>query len=285
MAINYEKLLAWSFEDVEQTYSKRDTMLYALGLGFGADPCDREQLKFVFENGLQALPSMAVVLGYPGFWISHPDTGVDATRLVHGEQSVAWHQPLPVEGTVVGRTSVREVIDKGEGKGALVLTQREVFDKASGDKLCTQQSTTFCRADGGFGGPSGPAPKPHVLPQTEPDLHVDFAILPQAALIYRLSGDYNPLHADPQLAEKAGFRQPILHGLCTFGMAGHAILKSCCGYQTDRLKSLQVRFSAPVYPGETLRTEIWRQGSECSFRARVLERDLVVLNNGRAELG
>jgi len=284
MAIDYDRLMAWQFEEVEQSYSKRDTMLYALGLGLGADPCDRQQLRFVFEKELQALPTMVVVLGYPGFWLSNPDTGVDATRLVHGEQSVVWHRPLPAEGSVVGRTSVREIVDKGEGRGALVFTQREVSDSATGELLCTQYSTTFCRANGGFGGPDRTAPKPHPIPEREPEQWIDQQILPQAALIYRLSGDYNPLHADPDLAEKAGFQQPILHGLCTFGMAGHALLKSCCDYQPERLKSMPARFSAPVYPGETLRTEFWSDGAEISFRARVLERDLVVLNNGRAEV-
>jgi acyl dehydratase len=140
------------------------------------------------------------------------------------------------------------------------------------------------RGDGGFGGPAGPTPEPHRLPEEPPHLSLDLPTLPQAALIYRLSGDYNPLHADPKIAAAAGFARPILHGLCTFGIASRAIVKACCGNDPDKLRKIQVRFSAPVFPGETIRTEIWRDGLTMSFRARAVERDTVVLNNGLAVL-
>ena len=152
------------------------------------------------------------------------------------------------------------------------------------NRVETDDALTFCRADGGFGGPSGPVKEPHPIPQTAPHHVCDLPTLPQAALIYRLSGDYNPLHADPAYAQKAGFRMPILHGRCTFSIAGHAILRTCCGYDAARFKSMAGRFSAPVYPGETIRTEMWRDGATVSFRARVVERDIVVLDNGLAEL-
>jgi acyl dehydratase len=145
-------------------------------------------------------------------------------------------------------------------------------------------STTFLRGDGGFGGPSGPTPEPHRLPERQPDISVDLPTLPQAGLIYRLSGDYNPLHADPAVAAGAGFSRPILHGLCTFGVAGRAVLRACCDNDQRRLGSFRARFSAPVYPGETIRTEIWRDAQTISFRARVPERDIVVLGNGLATL-
>ena len=144
--------------------------------------------------------------------------------------------------------------------------------------------TTFCRGDGGFGGPTGPSPKPHVLPERPPDTSCDLATLPQAALLYRLNGDYNPLHADPEVAKAAGFDRPILHGLCTFGIVTHAILRTCCDYDSHAVRTMDARFSSPVFPGETIRTEIWREANEVSFRVRVVERDVVVLNNGRAEL-
>ncbi len=260
----------------------KDTILYALGLGCGADPLDLEDLRFVYEDGLLALPSMAVVLGYPVFWIKHPDTGVDWRMVLHGEQGLVIHHPLPAAATVIGKSRVTEIVDKGPGKGALLFSDRDVIDKATGALLCTLTSTTFIRGEGGFGGPSGPAPEPHKLPDRAPDMQRDIATLPQAALIYRLSGDFNPLHADPRVASAVGFPRPILHGLCSFGVAVRALLKACGGNDPARLKDLQLRFTAPVFPGETIRTEIWQDGATVSFRARVVERDLVVLNNGRA---
>jgi len=284
MPIDYDQLINWKIPEVEQRYTKRDTILYALGVGLGADPCDANQLKFVYEQNLQALPTMAIVLGYPGPWYAHPDTGITRSHVVHGEQSFAIRQPLPAEGAIVGLTKIAGVIDKGKDKGALVITECTVRDKASGDTLCTLTSTSFCRADGGFGGPSGPVKPVHPIPDTPPDAVCDLPTLPQAALIYRLSGDYNPLHADPAYARKAGFRMPILHGRCTFSVAGHAILKTCCGYDPARFRTMAGRFSSPVYPGETIRTEIWRDGNIVSFRSSVPARGVTVLNNGRAEI-
>jgi len=284
MAIDYQKLKNWHFPDLEHRYEAKDTILYALGVGCGADPMDRTELPFVYEEGLKALPTMAVVLGYPGFWLKDPQTGVDWRKILHGEQGLVIHKPLPASGTVIGRSRVTEIVDKGPGKGALLYSDRQVFDKATGDLLATLTSTTFIRGEGGFGGPSGPAPEPHILPERAPDETVDLKTLPQAALIYRLSGDYNPLHADPDVAASAGFERPILHGLCTYAVAGRAILRACCGNDPARLRRFDLRFSAPVMPGETVRTEIWRDGSRVSFRARVVERDIVVLNNGLAEV-
>ena len=284
MPIDYEKLINWKIPEVVQRFTRRDTMLYALGVGLGADPCDANELKFVYEQDLQALPTMAIILGYPGPWHAHPDTGITRSHVVHGEQSFVIHRPLPVEGEIVGLTRVAGVVDKGKDKGALVMTESTVRDKASGNTLCTLTSTTFCRADGGFGGPAGPTKSPHPIPATPPDAVCDLPTLPQAALIYRLSGDYNPLHAEPAAAQKAGYPRPILHGRCTFSVAGHAILKTCCGYDPARFRSMAGRFSSPVYPGETIRTEIWRNGSIVSFRSTVPARGVTVLNNGRAEV-
>jgi acyl dehydratase len=285
MPIDYAKLKAWPFADLEHSYQPRDTILYALGLGCGGDPMDEQDLRFVYEDGLLALPTMAVVLGYPGFWLKDPGTGVDWRKVLHGEQGLVLHRPLPASGTVIGRTRVTEIVDKGPEKGALLYSSRDVLDKATGALFCSVTSTTVLRGEGGFGGPQGPIPKVHALPERGPDQAVTLATLPQAALIYRLSGDFNPLHADPKVAQAVGFPRPILHGLCTYGVAGRAILQACCGGDPARLKQLDVRFSAPVFPGETLRTEIWSDGAEVSFRMRAVERDVVVLNNGRAVVG
>jgi len=286
MAIDYQRLKNWPFADVEHSYRAKDTILYALGLGFGADPMDRDQLRFVYEDGLKALPTMATVLAHPGQFAKNPESGIDWKRVVHGEQSVVIHKPLPAAGTAVGCTVIEEIVDKGAGKGALLYSRRDVRDKETGELLASLRSTSFLRGDGGFGGPSGPTRPAHALPERAPDLVCDIATLPQAALIYRLSGDYNPLHADPEIAAMAGFPRPILHGLCTFGVAGHALLRTLCGYDPTRLRRMEARFSAPVFPGETVRTEIWREGQgRAGFRCRVLARDAVVINNGLAEFG
>jgi acyl dehydratase len=288
MAIVYDKLLALDVPEVEHRYTGRDAILYALGLGFGQNPLDEEELAFVYEKNLKALPTFALVLGYSPYWLRNPQSGVNWTKVVHGEQGMVLHKPVMTEGHVVGRTRIVEVIDKGEGKGALVLSERTVVDKKSGDLIATLTQTTFCRGDGGFGGPPREAPPPYSIPERAPDLTCDLPTRPEMALIYRLSGDVNPLHADPEFAKAAGFPKPILHGLATFGVVGHAILKSLCGYDPPRLTAMKGRFSAPVYPGETIRTQMWREntkgGSVISFRASVVERDVVSINNGRAEV-
>ena len=204
--------------------------------------------------------------------------------MLHGEQGLTIHRALRACGTLVGTTRIEEIIDKGPGRGALIYSRRDLHDQQTGELLCSLSSTSFCRSEGGFGGPPGPARAPHELPDRGPDLSCDLPTLPQAALIYRLSGDYNPLHADPAVATAAGFTRPILHGLCTYGVAGRAILETLCGYDPTRLRRMDVRFSAPVYPGETIRTEIWREApGRAGFRSRVVERDIVVLNNGVVE--
>jgi acyl dehydratase len=283
--IDYDRLVNFEIPEVEQRLTRRDTMLYALGVGLGADPCDEDQLKFVYEKDLQALPTMAIVLAAASGWTaSNPALGVTASHTVHGEQGFRILKTLPVEGDLLGKTRVTGVVDKGRGKGALIMTETTVREKATGEAICTLTSTTFARADGGFGGPAGPVKAPHPVPETPPQLTCDLPVLPQAALIYRLSGDYNPLHAEPEHARKVGFRMPILHGRCTFSIAGHALLKALCGYDPARLVAMEGRFSSPVYPGETIRTEMWRDGAAVSFRSTVPARGVTVLDNGRAEI-
>jgi acyl dehydratase len=282
--IDYEQLINFRIPAVEQSYTKRDTMLYALGVGLGSDPLDEDQLRFVYEEKLQALPTMAIILGYPGPWHREGNTGITGSHVVHGEQGFRIEKPLPVEGTIVGTTEIERVLDKGKDKGALIVTRTTVRDKSSDETLCTLTSTTFARADGGFGGPAGPQKEPHPIPDRLADSTCDLPTLPQAALIYRLSGDYNPLHADPAYAKKGGFKAPILHGRATFSIAGHALLRTCCGYDPARLRSMEGRFSSPVYPGEVIRTQMWIEGNVVAFRSTVPARNVTVLNNGRAEV-
>jgi acyl dehydratase len=282
--IDPDKLLAWDFGEIEHRYTARDSILYALGVGLGRDPTDLRQLRFVYEEDLLALPTMPVVLASPGFWVKNPKSGVDWVRVLHGEQGVVLHRPVPAAGSLVGVTRITDILDKGTGKGALAYLERKLYDRATGDLVATLTATSVWRGDGGFSEVRRKAPLPHPLPEREPDARCDLTTLPQAALIYRLSGDDNPLHADPRVARSAGFERPILHGLATFGVAGHALLETECDYDPSRVLEMRARFSAPVYPGETLRTEIWRTDEGCSFRCRALGRDVVVLDNGFARL-
>jgi acyl dehydratase len=284
MPLDPQKILNWKFPDIEHAYTEKDTMLYALGLGCGTDPGEAGDLKFVYERGLVALPTMAVVLAYPGNWLESKESTADYSKVLHGEQYLTVHRPLRPSGVVVGKTRVTDLLDKGKQKGAVLYVERRIVDKASGVPIATMSSAAVLRGDGGHGGKPGPQPEPHQLPAGPPARHVDIKTAPNAALIYRLSGDRNPLHADPKAAAAGGFKTPILHGLCTYGVAGRALIKACCGGDPARLTSLQVRFSAPVFPGETIRTEMWPEGERVSFRARVVERDVVVLNNGLARL-
>lgn len=288
MTIDYHTLRSWPFQDVEQTYTARDAMFYSLAVGYGANPVDVDDLAFVYEKELRVPPTFAVVLGFPGFWARDPKSGIDWVRLLHGEQGIEIHKPLPREATVIGRSRITRVVDKGEGKGALLEIERSLTDKATGERYATLRQLTFCRGDGGFsanGGPSDEAPPaPPAVPDREADYVCELPTRPETALLYRLCGDDNALHADPQIAHAAGFERPILHGLATWAVAAHALLKTLCASDPARLVRFHARFTAPVYPGETIRTEIWRDGNAVSFRARVVERNIIVLNNGTASL-
>jgi hypothetical protein len=229
MPIDTETLLNFPIPTIRQTLRWQDTALYNFSIGLGQDPMDKAQLDFLYEPRLKAMPSMAVVLGYPGFWIRDPGTGVDWVKVVHGEQSLILHKPLPSEGELVGVSRVTGIVDRGAGKGAMVYSSREVRD-AAGELLATLEMTTFARGDGGFGGPTGPVKAPHPEPEGAPDITLDLPTRPEAAIVYRLNGDLNPLHIDPDIAKAAGFERPILHGLCTFGVVCHALMRSLCDY-------------------------------------------------------
>lgn len=282
MPIDVEKLLSYPIPVIHQTLTRQQTAFYALSVGLGADPMDERQLRYVdYSRDLQVLPSQALVLAHPGFWLGDPQSGVDPKRVVHGEQSLEIHSPLPVAGEVVSETKIVDLVDKGPGNGALLYTRKELRRADDNRLLASTLNTTFIRGGGGFGG--NPAPTSawgaSRTPEGEPEICVDLQTRPEQALYYRMNGDDNPLHADPSVASAAGFSRPILHGLCTFGVVCHALISALANYDASRLRSMSLRFSAPVLPGETIRTEIWRDGS---FRARVLERDVLVVSNGAA---
>ncbi len=260
-------------------------MLYALGAGLGGDPLDEAQLPYVYEDGLRALPTLAITLTYPALLAAYVQAGADPARVLHGEQQFELHGPLPVQAELEGETRVLALIDKGPGRGLLVYNRTEVRQAADGRPVATLTSSSFLLDEGGAGGdaPCTPIDLPPV-PGRQPDEVCVLGSLPQAALIYRLSGDYNPLHVLPRLARAAGHARPILHGRCSYAMAGHALLRAACGYDAARLTGMAARFTAPVYPGETLSTDIWYGGNGLQFRTRVAERDTVVLDRGRATL-
>lgn len=289
MALDYDRIKHWPQPPLTQTYGERDTILYALGLGTAmSNPPAADDLRYVYEGvrggELQALPTMAVNLGVGPFWMMDPATGIDWKKILHGEQYLTLHKPLPASGSVIAHHSIDEIYDKGEAKGSVLYARREIVDAASGEALATLVAAVFLRGNGGFGGKSEGAPKPHAIPERAADAVLDLPTRPELAAIYRLSGDYNPLHIDPAVAIAAGFERPIFHGLGTYGVAGRALLKLLCGNDGARLRKMNCRFANPVYPGETIRTEVWFEGAGvAAFRCKVVERDLLVLNNGYVE--
>ena len=287
--LDYRGLKAFSFPVVVQEYDERDALLYALALGLGADPLDPRGLRYVYERDAQVLPTFSAVLGAPGMWTrEHPELGIAYEQMVHGEHRIQFHRPLPLKAKITGRSRIGRVVDKGVGRGAIVEVIRTVHDSSTDDLLATMDYLLFCRGDGGFSaeGQASDAPREPLTPTPESDfnLSVEWQTRPDAALIYRLAGDMNSLHADPEVAARAGFRQPILHGLATFAMAGAALLRAFCDNDSARLLSLACRFSAPVYPGELLQIQAWIQDHRIAFRVRVPERNVFALTHGSAEI-
>jgi acyl dehydratase len=224
---------------------------------------------------------MALTLAHPGFWLSDPRSGVDASGVLHADQEVELLARLPTDGVVHSRSRIVALIDKGPGKAALLRTETWIEDH-EGIALARLLRTTFIRNGGGFGGENEPPHPLRVPPNHDPEHIVDLPTRPEQALLYRLNGDLNPLHAAPDAAREAGFERPILHGLCTMGIVCHALLRALADYDDSRLRTIRLRFCGVVLPGETLRTEIWSDGS---FRARVIERNAIVVDDGAAVLG
>lgn len=284
MPIDYNTLMNWRIPDAQQDYTAKDCMLYALGIGFGAAPLDDRHLTHVYEQELTAFPSMAMVIATGGPWARATGTGIDYAKVVHAEQAFVLHRPLPVGGSAHSRSRVVEIIDKGAGRGAIVTMERDLFVDNDDAPVATLRSSLFCRGDGGCGGPSTPARKPDTMPDRAPDHVHSLPVAPHQALIYRLSGDYNEIHVAPAAAERAGFKAPILHGLCSFAMALRSVADSL-NLAAPQITGASVRFTAIVYPGETLETSVWREGDTARFRTRVVERNVVALDFGSVRLG
>lgn len=282
MPINYDALMSTSVLDEPIEYVEKDTMLYALGVGFGSEPLEQRELPYVTElRALRTVPSMASML-LPRDLLA--DCGWDRSKVLHSEQRLELYRPLPPAAKLLTNHRVVGVYDGGAERGAKILIESEARLARDETALFLLGSTLIARGDGDFGGPAGPAPEPYEMPKREPDLSCDLPTRPNQALLFRLSGDFNPLHADPAFARQAGFDAPILHGRCTYGFACHAILKTICDYDFTLISGLDVRFSAPVYPGDVITTDMWQDRNIISFSCRVRERDVTVIDNGKCTL-
>jgi acyl dehydratase len=258
---------------MEFEYTERDTMLYALGVG-------ATELDFVYERNLKALPTFAVIPAFPAMTGMTSGIEINLVMVLHGEQSFRIHSTIPTKGKLTTKGTVASVYDKG--KGALLHVATETVDE-SGKLIFENTSGVFVRGAGGFGGERGPEAGNNP-PERAPDKTVEMQTLPIQAMIYRLSGDRNPLHIDPDFAKMAGYDRPILHGLCTFGHVGRAVLREYCGNDPSRFGGLSVRFSGVVYPGDTIITEMWDAGDGKVIVQAKTQEGRVVISNAAAEV-
>jgi len=286
MSARYEELKGLKNLGQKYAYTDREVMLYAYGIGLGADPMDEKELAFVNEacatpRALKVVPTFASVAA----WGAGPgEMNLNRVLVVDGERDITFHQSLATAAHIIADSSVREVYDKGKDKG-VVINHQTVLKNEKGEKLATLVASRFARGDGGFGGPNLTQPEPHKMPSRAPDKTVDISTRPDQALIYRLCGDRNPLHSDPEFAKKAGFPQPILHGMCTYGITCRGVLQTYADYDPAAFKQHAVRFSSPVYPGETVTMEMWKDGNVISFEAKVKSRNVTVIKSGKTVLG
>jgi len=277
MPINHDVVGATG-APVVHSWTSKDALLYAVGVGAGI-----EELAFTTENShdvpQRVLPTMAAVIGAGVSGAISAIGSFDFAMLVHGEQSFIQHRELPVEGSLTATGKIVGIYDKGSG--AVVAVEGECVDNETGDLLLTVGSAIFIRGEGGWGGDRGPSGDRNAAPDRTPDHSVSYRVRPDQALTYRLSGDRNPLHSDPWFAALAGFDRPILHGLCTYGFTGRALLHTMCGSDPSKFRSMEGRFASPVFPGEELTIEMWSEGvGDCIFQTRG-EDGRVVLVGGR----
>lgn len=283
MALDYQALMGREFTDIRHVYDSRDCMLYALGIGIGSDSAEQGYLDYVYEKNLKVMPTIATTLANPGFWQQQPDSSVTWQSVVHGEQYLTIHRPLPESAEVIGRTRIEAIYDKGKESGAFMFTVRDLIDAKTDELLCEIRSLAICRADGGFGGEQPPPSRLLPLPLREPDIRIQVQTGSCLAILYRLNGDFNPLHVDPTVAEAAGYDRPILHGLSTYGIAAYQLIQALAGNDPTKLKRFDARFSAIVYPGDELEILAWQESGAVRFRCDVPARQSTVLDRGIAE--
>jgi acyl dehydratase len=282
--VKYPENLSIRSEPVLSVYDQNDAILYGLSVGMGQDPLNAKELVFVYEKDMSVLPTMSAILT-AGVGEIINGSEINVGMLVHGEQRLRVHRPLPPQASVLTQARCLSVVDKGPGRGAILNIECTITEPGSNDPYTTSIMSLFCRGDGGFDGPVDGAIIPHEVPTRTADKQVMLPTRPEQALLYRLNGDPSPLHCDMEVAQRAGFERPILHGLCTYGFACRAVLRAYCDYDVTKIKSFDARFVSPVYPGETIVTHLWKDGPVVSFECRVAERDAIVIRNGRCLLG
>ncbi|HEY5889658.1 MAG TPA: MaoC/PaaZ C-terminal domain-containing protein [Acidimicrobiia bacterium] len=285
MPIDVDRVIAGVFPATSYSWSDRDVILYHLGIGAGNPPTDERELRYVYEGDLQVLPAFATIPPFSTMMSLGMIDGleINLTQILHGEHDIVVHRPIPTEGSVSQDARVTGVYDKG--KGALITMEIVSIDMKTNEPLFTNRPSIFVRGEGGFGGESGPGER-DAPPDREPDIVVEYETLPQQALLYRMSsGDLNPLHADPGFAMFAGFERPILHGLCTYGIALKAAVDAALDGDTTSVTGYSARFAGVVYPGETVSTRIWEQGNGLVLSASVESRNATVLSNSRVTVG
>lgn len=282
MSVTLHQLMAQRQDNVPYAYTDRDTMLYALATGMGRDPLDEQQLNFVFERRgtLRTIPSLAITVARHNLIY---ECGLNVEKMLHGEQVLTLHRPLPPAADLRADHRVVNIFDKGPAKGILIETDSRIR-LADGTPLFDIYNLYFARGDGGIGSSGGTQKPTPAMPQRPPDMVLPYVTDRYQALLYRLTGDRNVIHADPKIARAMGFERPILHGSATLGIACRALVAGVCDYDSERIASLGTRFTAVVYPGERIDTEIWIDGREISFRCRAREREALVLDYGRCTL-
>jgi acyl dehydratase len=275
MPLNAQRLLERHFPDREFAYDERSTALYALCAGMAQDPMDRRDLAFV--NGLapKVLPTQSTAIAFDYRFIE--GSGIDEFLILHAGQSVTVHAPLPPSATVISSFRIRDIFDKGAGRGAVIVAEVRLREKASGTLLCTNIWTSYARDEGGFGGERGPRTPVIAIPERAPDRQITTRTMTAHPLFYQLLGDTNAVHIDPDAARRGGFDRPIMHGLCTYGIACRAVVVGLCGHDADRIRHFDGQFTAPVFPGETIITSLWRDGDLATLRSTAQERGVTAL--------
>jgi len=283
MPIDVDKALGAELPEGTSEWGIDDVILYHLGVGAGVPPTDPKELEYTYEQNLKVLPSFGVipVFGTLMGVMTVPGIQINPMMILHGEQDLEIHKPIPTQAKATHRAKVTDIFDRV--KGASIIIEAKSSDE-NGEPLFTNRFSTYVRGEGGFGGERGPRPG-NLPPEREPDFTVDSPTLPQQALLYRLSGDKNPLHADPSFAAVGGFDRPILHGLCTFGIACKAVVDTALEGDVTKVARYQVRFSGVVFPGETIETSMWKEGDKIVVRATAKERGTPVLTNAAITLG
>jgi acyl dehydratase len=271
--IDVHRLLALVIPARRHSYTERDSILYALGVGFGSDPMDRDELRFVYEEGLKAVPTQATTIAWDRSWV--PASGIDWAKVVHGEQLIIMGQALRPSGDIISTARVLEVLDKGTG--ALVRVETRLQDALTQAWLCTATTSFFVRGAAGVGAAVRKTRRHPSPPDSLPDATHEVQTFGHQALLYRLSGDRNPHHASPVAAQAGGFARPVLHGLCTYGLACRSVLRAFCNFEPARIASFGARFSAPVFPGDTLRFDMWKDGNDVTLRGHCPQRGSMVI--------